>query len=159
MAHTDARRKFKIRRRNEFALNTIIGPESFVQGDMETGGFTRIDGGLRGNLHAKGKVVVGENARMRSSIIGTAVTIGGVVDGNILATERIIVLPSALIMGDIITRRIEAHDGCVIHGKIRVIQGEESWERAAAAYQHKRSVRSPAEQPRTRGSRTEGSHG
>jgi cytoskeletal protein CcmA (bactofilin family) len=124
--------------KEEFSINTIIGPESFVSGDINSGGFTRVDGFLRGNLHAKGRVVVGEKARMRSSITGTVITIGGVVDGNILASERLVVLPTALVLGDITTRRMEAGEGCLIHGKVRVCQDEDSWTRASREYRDKR---------------------
>jgi len=121
-------------------INTIIGPESVIKGDIEASGFTRVDGSVKGNLHAEGKVVVGRGARMRSSIIGTSVIVGGVVDGNILASERLVVLPSALILGDIITRRIEAGEGCVIHGRVRVCQTQESWEQAKSEFQDKQQI-------------------
>ncbi|MDR0586686.1 MAG: polymer-forming cytoskeletal protein [Treponema sp.] len=124
--------------KDEFSINTIIGPGSFVSGDISSGGFTRVDGFLRGNLHAKGRVVVGEKARMRSSITGTVVTIGGVVDGNILASERLIVLSTALVLGDITTRRMEAGEGCLIHGRVRVCQDEDNWARASREYRDKR---------------------
>jgi len=77
---------------------------------------------------------------MRSSITGTSVTIGGVVDGNVLASERLIVLASAIILGDITTRRIEVNEGCLIHGRVKVCQTQESWERAKSEYKDKRST-------------------
>ncbi|MDR2047991.1 MAG: polymer-forming cytoskeletal protein [Treponema sp.] len=129
----------------DFSINTIIGPGSFVSGDISSGGFTRIDGSLRGNLHANGRVVVGEKARMRSSITGTVITVGGVVDGNILASERLVVLPTALILGDITTRRIEAGEGCLIHGRVRVCQDEDSWDRASREYRDKRHTQTRGE--------------
>ena len=128
------------KKRGEFAINTIVGPDSFVRGDIEASGFARVDGNVKGNLHVKGRVVVGESARMRSSITGTSITIGGVVDGNILASERLVVLSSALIIGDIITRRIEAGEGCVIHGRIRVCQSIDIWERAKSEFKDKRQA-------------------
>jgi cytoskeletal protein CcmA (bactofilin family) len=130
----------RIKKPPEYAVNTIIGPDSFVQGDIEASGFTRVDGSVKGNLHAQSMVVVGAGARMRSSITGTSVIIGGVVDGHILASERLVVLPTALIMGDIITRCIEVGEGCLIHGRIRVCQTEESWERAKSEYRDKRQT-------------------
>lgn len=138
MAYVNVNRHSRTKKSAEFAVNTIIGPDSFIRGDIESGGFTRVDGSVKGNLHAQGRVVVGEKARMRSSIKGTTVTIGGVVDGNVLASERLIVLPTALILGDITTRRIEAGEGCLIHGRVRVCQTEESWERAVSEYRDKR---------------------
>jgi cytoskeletal protein CcmA (bactofilin family) len=132
------------KKQHEFTINTIIGPGSFVRGDIESGGFTRVDGNVKGNLHAGGRVVVGAGARMRSSITGTTVTIGGVVDGNVLASERLTVLASAMIIGDITTRRIEADEGCLIHGRVRVCQTEESWERAKGEFRDKRQAGSLA---------------
>ena len=126
------------KKQGEFSVNTIIGPGSMVRGDIEAPGFTRVDGNIKGNLHAKGRVVIGKSARMRSSITGTNITVGGVVDGNIMASERLIVLSSALIIGDITTRRIEADEGCIIHGKIQICQNEEKWERAQSEFRDKR---------------------
>ncbi len=59
----------------DFSINTIIGQGSSVQGDIEAGGFTRVDGNIRGDLHVRGRIVVGENARLESSINGTSITI------------------------------------------------------------------------------------
>ncbi|MDR2768616.1 MAG: polymer-forming cytoskeletal protein [Treponema sp.] len=122
----------------EFAINTIIGPASFVRGDIDAGGFTRVDGSVKGNLHAQGRVVVGKGARMRSSITGTNITVGGIVDGNIMASERLVVLPTAIVLGDITTRRIEVNEGCLISGRVRICQTEESWQRASQEYRDKR---------------------
>ena len=141
---TTTKPKIQQKKQHEFAINTIIGPGSFVRGDIEASGFTRVDGNVKGNLHAQGRVVVGKNARMRSSITGTNITIGGVVDGNILASERLIVLPSALIIGDIITKCIEAGEGCMIHGKVRVCKNEDSWERAKSEFRDKRQTSVPS---------------
>ncbi|GHV80118.1 hypothetical protein AGMMS49944_19090 [Spirochaetia bacterium] len=129
-------------RNNNFSINTILGPGASILGDIETVGFTRIDGSIRGNLNTKGRVVVGERARMKGNISGTTVTIGGVVYGNILASERIIILNTALILGDVITRRIQADDGCLIHGKITVCQGDEAWDTAVAEYRDAQGVKS-----------------
>jgi cytoskeletal protein CcmA (bactofilin family) len=126
----------------DFSINSILGPGSSIEGDIETDGFTRIDGSIRGNLSAKGRVVVGEKARMRGAISGTTVTVGGVVCGNILASERISVLDTALVLGDIITRRIQADEGCLIHGKVTVCQNDEAWDRALAEYRDAQGVRS-----------------
>jgi cytoskeletal protein CcmA (bactofilin family) len=129
-------------RREDFSINTIIGPNTSVSGDLEAGGFTRIDGNVRGDVNARGRVVIGEEARMRSNVSGTAVTVGGVVCGNVLASERLTVLSTGMVLGDIITRRIQADEGCLIHGKIRVCPTEESWNQALSEHRDAQGVRS-----------------
>jgi cytoskeletal protein CcmA (bactofilin family) len=128
--------------RKDFSVNTIIGPNSFVSGDVESGGFTRVDGSLRGNLSAKGRVIAGEKARMKSDISGTSVTIGGVVFGNVLASEQVVILSTALVMGDIITRRIRADEGCLIHGRVIVCPSEDAWNQAVSEYRDAQGVKS-----------------
>jgi len=87
-----------------------------------------------GDVKAKGRVVIGERARMKSNVSGTSVTVGGVVFGNVLASERIVILATGLVMGDIITRRIQADEGCLIHGRVRVCKTDEAWNRALSEY-------------------------
>ena len=117
---------------NNFSINTILGPGVNVSGNIECPGFTRVDGNIHGDLKAKGQVVIGENARMKSNVSGTLVTIGGVVCGNVIASEGIVILATGLVRGDIITRRIRADDGCFIHGKVRVCRTAELWDRAVS---------------------------
>jgi cytoskeletal protein CcmA (bactofilin family) len=121
-------------RHEDFSINTIIGPGTSVSGDIESGGFTRVDGNIRGDINAQGRVVIGEKARMKSNVSGTFVTVGGVVFGNVLASERLVILATGLIMGDVITRRIQADDGCLVHGRVRVCRTEEAWNKALSEY-------------------------
>jgi cytoskeletal protein CcmA (bactofilin family) len=116
----------------DFSLNTIIGPGAWVRGDIDSAGFTRIDGSVQGDVRAQGRVIIGEQARMKSNVSGTSITVGGIVYGNIHASERVIILSTALVLGDIVTRRIQADDGCLIHGKVVVCQSVEQWDRAIA---------------------------
>lgn len=128
--------------RRDFSINTIVGPNTTLAGNIETGGFTRIDGSITGNVSARGKVVIGERARMKSNVSGTAITIGGVVCGNVIAGESLVILSTALVLGDIITRRIRADDGCLIHGKVLVCPTEEIWTRAVSEYRDDQGIKS-----------------
>jgi len=118
----------------DFSINTIIGPGTSIAGNVESAGFTRVDGNVQGDVKARGRVVIGERARMKSNVSGTSVTVGGVVFGNVLASERLIILATGLVIGDIITRRIQADEGCLIHGRVRVCKTEEAWNRALSEY-------------------------
>jgi len=140
-------------KQSDFSINTIIGPNTTLKGDLDTGGFTRIDGNVMGNVNASGRVVIGERARIKSNVSGTAITIGGVVCGNVIAAESLLVLSSALVLGDIITRRIQADNGCLIHGKVLVCPGEEEWNNTVSEYRDAQGIKSalpvfsPADRP------------
>jgi len=128
--------------RNDYSINTIIGPNTNMTGDIEAGGFTRVDGSVRGNVKTKGRVVIGERARMKGNVSGTNITIGGVVYGNIVADGHLVILSTALVIGDIITRRIQADDGCFINGKVSVCPNDESWAKTMSEHRDAQGIKS-----------------
>jgi len=113
-----------------------------MKGDIETGGFTRIDGNVMGNVSAAGRVIIGERARIKSNVSGTAITIGGVVCGNVIAGDSLLILSTALVLGDIITRRIQADNGCLVHGRVLVCPDEEEWEKTVGEYRDAQGIKS-----------------
>lgn len=129
-------------RNSDFSINTIIGPNTSLKGDVIAGGFTRIDGSIRGDVKAKGRVVIGERARMKGNVTGTNITVGGVVYGNIIADGHLVILSTALVIGDIITRRIQADDGCFINGKVAVCPNDDSWTKTMSEHKDAQGIRS-----------------
>jgi cytoskeletal protein CcmA (bactofilin family) len=127
---------------NDYSINTIIGPNTELTGDIDAGGFTRIDGNIRGNVKANGRVVIGERARMKGSVSGLNITVGGVVYGNIIADGHLVILSTAVIIGDIITRRIQADDGSFINGRVTVCPNEDSWIKTTSEYRDAQGIKS-----------------
>jgi cytoskeletal protein CcmA (bactofilin family) len=128
--------------RDDLINNTLISAGTTVNGDITAPGFVRVDGSLKGSLHTEGPVVVGAKARMKSDLTGTNITVGGVVKGNIIASERVTVLSTGLVLGDIITKRIQADSGCLIHGKVVVCTSEDQWNTVIRAYKDARGIHS-----------------
>ena len=127
---------------SDFSINTIIGPSTSLSGDIDVAGFARIDGSIRGNVVAKGRVIIGERARMKGNLTGTNITIGGVVCGNVIADGHLVILSTALIIGDIITRRIQADDGCFLNGKVTVCPNNESWTKTISEFRDAQGIKS-----------------
>ena len=127
---------------NDFSINTIIGPNTTLVGDIAAGGFIRLDGNIRGNVKANGKVVVGERARVKGNLSGTNVTIGGVVYGNIIADGHLVILSTAIVIGDVISRRIQADDGCFINGLVMVCPTDEGLTKAISEYKDAQGIKS-----------------
>jgi len=129
-------------RSGDYSINTIIGPNTSLTGDIEAGGFTRVDGSIRGDVKARGRVVIGERARIKGNVSGTNITIGGVVCGNVLADGHLVILSTAIIIGEIITRRIQADDGCFINGRVTVCPSDESWTKTTSEHHDAQGIKS-----------------
>ncbi len=126
--------------REDAPINTIIGAGARFFGEVEAPGFLRIDGQVKGGpVRASGRVVIGEKARIRSDVEGTSIIVGGVIEGDIIASESVKILSSALVLGDIVTKRIIIDDGVVLRGRV-VACGTEAFETRLQAFRDARSV-------------------
>ncbi|MDR0639744.1 MAG: polymer-forming cytoskeletal protein [Spirochaetaceae bacterium] len=123
-----------------FGLNTMIGPGTVMEGNFSFVGFTRIDGHLHGDVDVKGQVVIGESARLVSNMTGESITVGGVVRGDVLASESLVILSTGIVIGDCVTGKIKVDEGCVIHGRITICRDKEKWDEIVGEHKDRRVV-------------------
>ena len=81
----------------------------------------QINGRFEGTLDTKGNLSIGQKATIKATIQGESITIAGTVNGQIAATGRVELLPSARVTGKLISPRIIMQDGAVLHGTIEMI--------------------------------------
>ncbi len=104
-------------------INSIIGEGTHFRGHLELAGLLRVDGDFTGSIKTKGKVLVGQDGRADCNIEAGTVVVGGIVRGTISSTEKVIILASAMIVGDIYAPRLIAEEGVIIDGSVS-IRGE-----------------------------------
>ena len=63
---------------------------------------------------------VGPEGRVRTSIHASSVVVEGVVIGDIVATNRILLLETARVLGDLETPELIIQDGVVLEGACRI---------------------------------------
>ncbi|MCZ8154843.1 MAG: polymer-forming cytoskeletal protein [Leptospira sp.] len=104
----------------EFLVNSVIGEGAEFTGEFKFPGFIRIDGKFRGVLETEGKVLIGKTGIVDTDIKARVVVAGGEVRGNIYATERVTLLSSCRLYGDIVTPRLIVEEGVIFHGKCTI---------------------------------------
>ena len=89
----------------------------------------QINGQFEGTLSSKGKLSIGEKARVKATIQGETITIGGAVTGDVTATTQIELLSTAQVNGKVASPRVIMHDGAILHGTVETAGGanEPSW--------------------------------
>jgi cytoskeletal protein CcmA (bactofilin family) len=97
-------------------INSIIGEGATFHGDIKVTGFVRVDGNLTGSITTNGKVVIGRNGRCESAIEGSSVIVGGVVKGDVTASEKVVILSSGMVIGNVTSPRLVADDGVMLNG-------------------------------------------
>jgi cytoskeletal protein CcmA (bactofilin family) len=125
---------------DDISFNTMVGPGAFVTGDLKLEGFTRVDGDIYGNLETTGKLIIGENARIRGSLTAKSVIVIGIVEGDILAPEGVHLFSSAVVLGDVISRKVKADENVVIEGYCISIENPQEFEEAKKQWLDMRAI-------------------
>jgi cytoskeletal protein CcmA (bactofilin family) len=97
---------------------SLLDSQLSVAGDIDTDGSLRIDGNLDGTIRRADTVVLGVGARMRGNVHAREVIIGGAITGNVFATERVELQPTAIVNGDITTQVVLVQEGGVVNGRV-----------------------------------------
>lgn len=104
--------------------NSVIGEQSFFKGRYAIKGGLRIDGKFEGESLLVDQLMVGPEARVKTNIIAASVVVEGIVIGNISSSSRILLLPTARVLGDIKTPELIIQDGVVLEGKCTISHSE-----------------------------------
>jgi len=102
--------------RSATKLETVIGPDSTVKGEMVVRGTVRIDGNLEGDIRADW-VIVGETGRIRGNVKARAIVVGGRVDGNIEGSEIVELKDKGQVVGEICTAKLSISEGALFEGQ------------------------------------------
>lgn len=100
------------------AIKTVIGKDTVMEGSVKTEESIRLDGTLKGELHASGTLVIGPSGKVEAEIVRVRdAVIGGEVSGNLEADGNVKLEASAVFSGDIAARSIVVEEGAIIRGK------------------------------------------
>ena len=96
-------------------IETVLGSNTSVEGDIRSNGGVRIDGDLEGTIQIAGSLIVSESAKVVATISARNVQIQGAVKGNVTA-NRLVILDTGKLWGDIAVRSCVLDDGGFFQG-------------------------------------------
>ncbi|MCR4938670.1 MAG: polymer-forming cytoskeletal protein [Treponemataceae bacterium] len=128
-------------RTDDFSINTLVGADAFISGDLKVNGFIRVDGDIDGNLETTGNVIIGEKARIRGNVTAVSAVIGGIIEGDIVAPEGVKLFSSSSVLGDVITKRLQISADCLVQGQCVSVKDEEQFLLALENWQNEKAIR------------------
>jgi cytoskeletal protein CcmA (bactofilin family) len=105
---------------------SIVGPGMRVSGDLVAEGTIRIEGDVRGTIFAGKAVVIGKEGKVKGEISTQDAVISGTVDGTIVSASRLEIQATAVVDGQIRTRRMQLEEGAMMNAEVEM--GEVSLE-------------------------------
>ena len=108
--------------KNTARIDTLIGRSARIQGDVEFSGGLHIDGQVTGNVRVvpggTASVSVSEHGVIEGSVEAPHVVLNGTVNGDIVASERVVLGAKARVRGNVSYGVIEMALGAEITGRL-----------------------------------------
>jgi cytoskeletal protein CcmA (bactofilin family) len=103
-------------------IATTLGKETSFNGRLSFTDSLKIDGEFEGEIDSTGFLYIAKGAVLRSnSVRAGSILVGGEVHGNLEAAEKIELLSSARVYGDMRTNKLRMADGVVFQGKCEML--------------------------------------
>lgn len=96
----------------------LVGRDVRLNGVIHFEGTLRIDGHFEGEIHSKGVLDVGEHAVIKGTINVGALISSGKIKGTITAAEKVQLLKSAILVGEVHSPFFSMEVGAHIQGQI-----------------------------------------
>ncbi|MDI1298277.1 polymer-forming cytoskeletal protein [Methylotenera sp.] len=126
---------FKKSNRIQNSIDTLIGADTRIEGDIHFSGGLRIDGVIRGKVSepiaSPSTLILSEHGTIEGAVSASKIVINGKVTGPVRSGQFIELQPKAHITGDVYYKSLEMHTGAVIEGKL-VYLGESAQEQDAS---------------------------
>lgn len=100
--------------------SNIIGKGTILRGDIETFGNIRVEGKVIGNITTKSKAAFGHSSNIDGNILAQNAEIAGTVDGMVEVSEMLVLKPSAVINGNIMTNKLVIEAGATFNGSCKM---------------------------------------
>ena len=106
-------------RNNNFAGDdniTLLAKGVVLKGEIHVEGTVRIDGRLDGEIQTKGQVIIGEDGLVHGTITCGTLVSSGRIKAKVTANERVQLLKTATLIGEILTPVLTMEEGAKLQG-------------------------------------------
>jgi cytoskeletal protein CcmA (bactofilin family) len=104
------------------AVDTLIGPQVTIRGDLEFSGGLYVEGRIIGRVTAaegeRAVLVLGEQGSIEGEVRAPVVMIDGRLEGDVHASERVELAAKARVLGNVHYRMVEMHAGAQLTGRL-----------------------------------------
>ncbi len=101
-------------------LTAFIDQGSEFEGKLSFKDTVRIDGTFSGEISSDNTLIVGETGQIMASIHSVCVVISGLVEGNVHASESIVLHKTACVNGDLESPTVVMEEGAQLNGMVRM---------------------------------------
>jgi cytoskeletal protein CcmA (bactofilin family) len=128
----------KLKRRIQDSANgptTYVAASTKITGTIAGKGAYVFCGTVEGDCDIEGPLTLADGGRWKGMLKATDIVVAGVVEGDVVAAQRVEILGSARVTGSLSGHSIAVAEGAIIAGEIKVTSGA-----APTTFQEKRQA-------------------
>ena len=103
-------------------IQTLVGSSTHITGDIEFQGGLHLDGTVIGNICAENGtdavLSISQDGLIEGTVKAPQVVLNGTVKGDVIATDRVELGPTARVVGNVVYNLIEMAIGAEVNGKL-----------------------------------------
>ncbi len=99
---------------------TVISPETSFEGRLTSESSIHVQGKVKGEIRAKDTVYVAREAKVEAQIHAGTVIVAGEVIGDVSCTDKLEVIPSGRISGEVAADRLIIHEGAFVNSAFKM---------------------------------------
>ena len=107
------------------ARESIIASDITIEGKIDGAGHVRLAGRFKGDVHIQGDLTVEAGAKLTGSVRAASVAIAGEVEGNIESAQRVELLETGVLNGDLKAGTLTVAAGSRMRGRAEFGWGDE----------------------------------
>ena len=103
-------------------IDSLIGANTRIEGNVIFSGGLRVDGVVRGNVSAvadqPATLAISADARIDGEVQAAHIVVSGTIHGPVHATETLELQAGSRVKGDVYYKSIEVQQGAVVEGRL-----------------------------------------
>ena len=121
-------------------IESVIAQETTLQGNLRSAHAICIMGSVEGDIESGGRTKIEKGGRVRGNITAPDVIVNGELEGHIEAAGQVELGPESRMAGNIKAAKIAIAEGCYYRGDIKMFRGDDR----PVSFAEKRASKSPA---------------
>ncbi len=101
-------------------VQTVIGANAVIRGDVKLGGDAVIRGAIEGQLSAEGGLEIDEQSTINAAVSCGELTVAGVIEGDVVVVRGVTLLPKATLLGDVVAAHVTIPEGATFRGALTI---------------------------------------
>ena len=105
-----------MKKNNQKHVETIIGEDAIISGEIKLKGGAIISGKIIGNVNIDGTIRITRAGTVDGDIVASEATVGGILNGN-LSADKVTLRTESKVNGDILYKQLMIEEGAHFEGR------------------------------------------